>query len=116
MKNRNWSKTLLWVASVAGALALLIFIATAHNKRTESSLRVRQGQEIVLGDNKIVVGKIEDGQAEISVYRNGEAAQPILLQHEKPDKPDKPDPCPCSCSGKPGKDPGDVDHPRHPPR
>jgi hypothetical protein len=89
MKNRNWSKTSLMVVFVAGALALLIFMSTAYGKRTESSLKVQQGQEIILGDNlKIVVGRIEAGQAEISIYRNTEAAQPILLQHETRDKPE----------------------------
>jgi hypothetical protein len=103
MKNRNWSKTSLWVASVAVALALLIFMSTAHSKRTESRLRVKQGQEIALDDKlKIVVGKIEDGQAEISIYRNSESAQPLPSPNDN--KGDT-DPCAGCCGDpiKPGK-------------
>src|SRR5436853_5874486 len=112
MKNRNWSKVTLGVVLVAVALALLSFIATARDKRAGASLRVQQGQEIILGDNlKLVVGRIEDGQAEISIYRITEAGQLIPTS----EKSDKSDPCSGSDTTKPGR-PNSTDRDARGPR
>lgn len=97
MRFRIWADKALWFVFGAVAVGVLIFMSTAYGKRIESSLRVQPGQEIVLDDNlKIVVGRIEGGRAEMFIYRNSEAAQPIPTPRDKEDKrekPDKSDPC-----------------------
>jgi hypothetical protein len=105
MKNRKWSKISLTLVFAIMAFALLSSMSTANSKETASSLTVAPGQEIMLNNQKIVVGKIENGQAEIFVYQTAEIPQPT------PDKPDKSDPCSDS-----GKDPKpDRDRPRRDP-
>jgi hypothetical protein len=98
MKVRSSFKIASGSIIVALTAIVLITSSSSSGENSKRSLTVRQGQEITLGDSlKIVIGRIGDGEAEITVSQNNAISTSLGAQRDKEPTPKNPS-CPCECT------------------